>query len=303
MSGTKDWIEDCTSIFRSAEDAKSLLNHGSSILGCQYIPEVIRAVWPEFQACMDKLAPNDKGKTVVAVDLPAVFYASFEKNCDELESVPRDVRDRVASLYEDTAAESKERFLLAIDSPKLWRKEKFAGYKSSRKEKPEGFVETFQETVQSLKDCGYMVLQYDAHESDDILASVSFRAKLRRQNAVLVTDDRDAWQCLGKGAVMYSPRTGNYTKDDKLYAEHGIKPQQVVDYLCLLGKNDVPCAKGVGKKRAAEYLGVYGNFWGVFDFRAKLPPKIAESIEEFAKSDYWLARELHTLNKRLEVWW
>lgn len=303
MSATKDWIADFTNIFRSAEDAKTLLNHGSSLLRCQYIPEVIRAVWPEFQACMDNLLPGDTGKTVVAVDLPAVFYASFERNCDEVASVPRDVRDRVASLYEDTAAECMERFLLAIDSEKLWRKEKFAGYKSSRKEKPEGFVETFQETVKSLKDGGYTVLQYDAHESDDVLASVSFRAKLRRQNAVLVTDDRDIWQCLGKGAVMYSPRTGNYLKDDKLYAEHGIKPQQVVDYLCLLGKNDVPCAKGVGKVRAAEYLALHGNFWGVFDFRSKLPAKVAESIEEFAKTSYWLARELHTLNKGLEVWW
>jgi len=303
MNQTQEWIEGIVKQFREAEMKADLINLGVAYLRCPYVPEVTAACWREFKKCMEKMAPGEAGKTVVAVDLPAVYYAAFEKNRDDQHLVPGNVRDRIANIYADVAADCKERFFLAIDGEDNWRKKKFPGYKGSRPAKPDGFKETFKLTIDSLQECGYVILQYDDQESDDILASVSYRAKLRRQNAVLVTDDRDTWQCLGTGTVMYSPRSGNYMKDDKLFAEHGIKPQQAVDYLCFVGKNDVPSVNGVGEKRASEYLGLYGNFWGVYDFRSELPQKIRESIEEFAKSNYWLARELHMLNKGLEVVW
>lgn len=300
---TQEWIDEIVAQFRAAGDKRTLLSLGVEYLRCPYVPDVTVPCWKEFAVCMKKIDPSDAGKTVFAVDLPGIYCASFYGNKDNRGEVIGDVVSRVERVFVDTAAEDKKSFFLAIDSTTSWRKELFPAYKGKRQPKPEGFYETYQATIDVLMDGGYTVLQYDGQETDDILASISYRAKLRKQNAVLITEDRDMWQCLGRGTVMYCPQTGDYTNEDKLGAAHKITPKQVVDYLCLIGKNDVPSPYGIGDKLASDYLHKHGTFLGIYDERDSLTDKKREAIENFAKSDYWLARQLHTLNKTLEVLW
>lgn len=300
---TQEWIAEINKKIREAEDAKALLKVGVAYLRCQYVPEVVKACWKEFAARMAKFAPEDTSKSVVAVDLPAIFHAAFSGLEDSPDDAVASVKSRVEAIYSGTAAEDRSRFICATDGDELWRRAKFPGYKAKRPPKHPLFKDTLTRAIEAVQDMGYVVLQFDGEESDDILASISYSAKLRKQSCVLVTDDRDSWQCLGMGTVMYSPRTHEYTNEERLATSTGITPKQAVDWLCLVGKNDVPNAKGIGEKNASELLGVYGNFWGIFDNKDNLTPAKKTGIEEFAKSGYWMARELHTLNKGLEVWW
>lgn len=303
MSQVQQWIEDIVEQFRQAKDLDELLNLGVYYLRTQYVPELVKQCWAEFTVCLANMAPNDNGYSVVAVDVPAIFYAAFARTPDSAGEVVSAVKSRMDSIYEDTACDSKGRFILAVDGKKNWRKDKFPEYKCKRQPKPSGFAETFAQAMDAVMDSGYKIVEYDEYESDDILASVSYRAKLRRHSCVLVTDDRDLWQCLGMGTVMYSPRTRDYFNEDNLRAQHSITAKQAVDWLSLVGKNDVPSAVGIGEKNASELLCKYGNFWGVFDATDDLPEAKAKSIRDFAYGKYWMARELLTLQKGLEVRW
>lgn len=301
---TQEWINDIVRQFRLASDVPSLLNLGVDYLRIQYVPRVVQACYREFVVCMAKLAPNDPGKVVVAVDLPAIFHAQWSIYPESSGDVITTVADRIAKIYDEVAAEDKSRFIVATDGADLVRKKKFAGYKSGRPVKEEAFRETLNLAITAIQDRGYTVLLYDGWESDDILASVSYRAKLRKQKAILVTDDRDTWQCLGMGTVLYSPRNKDYTDTDRLMSLHGITPQQAVDWWSMVGgKNDIPGAYKIGEKTASELLGKYGSFMGIYDARDDFTETRRKSIEEFAKEHYWVARELHTLNKGLEVLW
>lgn len=300
---TQEWINDIVRQFRLATDVSSLLNLGVDYLRLQYVPRVVKACYAEFVACMNKLAPDDAGKKVVAVDLPAIFHAQYSIYPESSGSVIQSVADRVAKFYTDTVAEDMMRFIVATDSKELDRKKKFAGFKSGRDVKEEAFKETLEQTITAIKERGYRVLAFDGQESDDILASVSYRAKLRKQNCVLVTDDRDTWQCLGMGTVSYSPRNKDYTDAERLMSLHGITPQQAIDWWSMVGKNDIPGANMIGEKTASELLAKYGTFMGIYDARYDFTEKRRKAIEEFANEHYWIARELHTLNKGLEILW
>ena len=303
MPQTQEWIDEIVAEFRECSDLRSLVNCGVNYLRMPYVPTVVAACWKEFVSCTEKIAPGDSGRTVGAVDLPAVFHAAWSHTPESPEDVLLSVDSRMASIVADVMIE-RDYLFVATDGEQLVRRAKFQAYKSSRPEKPAMFKKTLQRCSARLAENGYRVLNFEGWESDDILASVSYRAKLRRQKAVLVTDDRDSWQCLGMGTVMYSPRTGVYTSDETLMASHRITPRQAVDWWCLVGgKNDVPSAAGIGEKIASDLLSAWGTFHGIYDVKDTLTPAKSRSIDEFSKENYWIARELHTLNRSLEIHW
>ena len=93
---------------------------------------------------------------------------------------------------------------------------------------------------------------------------------------------------------------GEYTNAEGVEEKVGIKPNQIVDYLCLTGKDDVPSAVGIGPQTAAQWLKEHGDFIGIYDHRHSLTEKKREAVEQFAPH-YWVARTCHTLNRRLEI--
>ena len=141
------------------------------------------------------------------------------------------------------------------------------------------------------------------------MASVAFRCKMRGHQCVIITEDKDLWQCLGSGVVMYSSRNHEFRNEDWLYSGHHLKPEQVVDYLCMVGKDDSPSCRGIGDKHATDLLRKFGNFWEIYlsaalDEKSPIPKKRRETILEFARSgEYFTAHHLHTLVKNLEVKW
>ena len=186
----------------------------------------------------------------------------------------------------------------AVDSLNIKRREKHVGYKESRDEKEEGFRESVQKLQGKLDNVAFV----DGWEADDCMASIAFRAKLRKQACTIVTDDKDLWQVIGNGVTLYPPRKHEIQSEDWLRAKHSITPKQVVDWLCLVGKDDVPSCKGIAEKTASELLKKYGSFLNVVDDAEHLTEAKRNKVLGF-REDYWLARELHTLKKDLEFHW
>jgi len=282
-----------------------LVNHGAQLFSISYIDSVIKRCWGPFSRALQTLAPEDHKRSVIAVDLPAIFHASFAKSG---EGAATDTLSRVESVVNDVNEGSE--IIITMDSPCSKRRDSFPGYKASRQPKPAEFNQIREEAIANLTNNGFRVVSHDGWESDDVMASVSFRAKLRRQSCVIITDDRDLLQCCGSGTTCFSPRTHEYHSEQWLAANYSITPKQVVDWLCMVGKDDAPSVPGVGEKIAAELLASHGSFWGIYDSvpklveSKKLSVKKATAITEFGRSgNYFVAKDLHTLNRSLEVHW
>ena len=297
-------VVEFTTNIGMCDDFPALVDLGVQLFGISYIDSVVKKCWGPFSQRVARLAPEDFRKSLVVVDLPAIFHASFA-TCGE--DAISDTLSRIQSIDNELAKNSS--LILAMDSDTSNRKAMCPQYKSSRTAKPAEFRDVRKEAIANLTNHSFTIVSHDGWESDDVMASAAFRTKLRKQTCVLVTDDRDMLQCCGSGVTCYSPRTHEYRSEQWLEVHNGLKPKQIVDWLCMMGKDDVPSVPGIGDKIAAKLIGRLGGFWGIFDSldalveKKELTIKKATAIREFARNDYFLAREMHTLNRSLKVDW
>lgn len=268
---------------------EELLHFASDWLSLPFCDTAVKAAWPVF---LEKLN-SPKAHDICCIDYMALFHRVFARGKNINDVIHDEIKD-MSSGY--------DKVFICVDSETSWRKDKYAGYKGKRRDKPDGFDE-MSRACADLNDCSGMILKFDGHEADDIMASVAFLCKVRKDRCVLMTDDRDLWQALGPGVTMFSARANKFTTADSLLQDEGITPKQAVDYLALTGKNDCPKPAGIGPVKAKEILARAYALTAVNDSMLFEFGKCATALDTFLKTDYELTRELLTLNKTLKVIW
>ena len=78
---------------------------------------------------------------------------------------------------------------------------------------------------------------------------------------MIATSDKDARQLLGPHVRLLNLRTNQPLGAEELMTEWGIRPDQVVDFLALVGDavDNVPGVPGIGPKTATELLQKHGT--------------------------------------------
>lgn len=125
-----------------------------------------------------------------------------------------------------------------------------------------------------LRYVGYRNVFYQkGYEADDMIASV-VRNMHRKDEAVIISADKDMWQLVSDRVSCYNPQSRKSVTLQSFYEEWGIQPPQWVDVKAIAGcgTDDVQGVDGVGEKTAAKYL------------QGKLTGKKADAIVEFNKS-------------------
>ncbi len=172
----------------------------------------------------------------------------------------------------------------------------FADYKAHRDPMPEDLRVQLPDVEELLKASGVPVLAVPGFEADDAVATLAQTAAAAGLDVRLLTKDKDVDQVLSERI-----RTWDTTKDllrgpEQLLAEKGIRPDQVVDYLSMIGdtSDNVPGIYGVGPKTAAKLLAQYGTMESVLAHVDDLKGKLQENVRAFIpKAEF--TRKLITL--------
>jgi DNA polymerase-1 len=163
----------------------------------------------------------------------------------------------------DTVERRKPDYLFcAIDvAGPTFRHEKFAAYKANRAEMPADLVPQIPLVRRLLDVMGIPCLDRPGFEADDVLATLATRVTARGGTCTIATADKDARQLLGDRITLYNLRTNAAFGAAELAAEWGIRPDQVVDFLALVGDSvdNVPGVPGIGPKIASELLRAHGT--------------------------------------------
>ena len=130
------------------------------------------------------------------------------------------------------------------------------------------------------------VIELKGYEADDILATLATRARDNKQDVVVVTGDRDAYQLVEDPyiKVLYNKRgVSDYALYDEagIFDRTGVKPSDYVQYAALRGdkSDNLPGVPGVGEKTAAKLINTYGGLDGIFEATADQTPKLRENLE------------------------
>jgi DNA polymerase-1 len=204
-----------------------------------------------------------RGKSVWAIDTLSRVYQLFHAlpEMTAPDGTPVSVVFGLTRDLLDIVENRRPEYLLcAMDAAgPTFRHEQFADYKANRPEMPADLVPQIPLVRRLLDVMGIPCLEVPGYEADDILATVATRVVAAGGTCTIATSDKDARQLLGPGVRLFNLRNNQPLGEEELAAEWGIRPDQVVDFLALVGDavDNVPGVPGIGPKTATELLQRY----------------------------------------------
>jgi DNA polymerase-1 len=136
-------------------------------------------------------------------------------------------------------------------------------YKAQRPEMPEALRSQLDEIGRFLEAAGVPVYCGDGVEADDYIASLARCAAAAGWSVVIASSDKDFMQLVSGGIGLLNPndKTGKVWGPAEVRAKTGVEPEQVADWLALMGDavDNIPGVPGVGSKTAADLLKQFGS--------------------------------------------
>ncbi|MSU70100.1 MAG: 5'-3' exonuclease [Opitutaceae bacterium] len=181
-------------------------------------------------------------------------------------------------------------------------------YKSQREEMPEALVKQLPYVKALTRAMGFMGVEQDGMESDDLLASEAVALAGAGHEVLIVSSDKDFAQIVGdRIKILLPPPSANpklgWRRLDRagVVGKFGVPPPQIADYLALVGdtSDNIPGIAGVGPKTAAKWLTEFGSLEAVIKHAAELTPErfrpaVAEGADKLRRN-----LKLTTLNLTL----
>ena len=192
----------------------------------------------------------------------------------------------------------------AIDTPgNTFRNELYSEYKANRSPAPDDLVTQIHRIMELLEAFGILTLGRPELEADDIIASVTQvilnDPEARDVDVTIISKDKDLEQLLiGDRVTMLDLHNDKIIDERSLLETKGIKPEQVVDTLALMGdtSDNVPGVEKIGLKTAAQLIQQYDSIEGIFENIEEIKGKRRENLEK-ARLQLDLSRELVTLKR------
>jgi DNA polymerase-1 len=163
-----------------------------------------------------------------------------------------------------------------------FRKEAAPSYKANRGEKPEELAEQLQICKHILcKVLGASTVHREKTEADDILYTLTLRAREKNHEVWIASGDKDTVQCLvDKETTMLRPpqkpsMPWSVIPFEQASSLFGVPPHLIPDYLAIVGDavDNLPGVPGAGPKTASKWVQEWGGVHEILKNVAKLKPE------------------------------
>jgi 5'-3' exonuclease len=166
-----------------------------------------------------------------------------------------------------------------------YRKDLYEPYHAQRPELDPDLAHQYTLVKDWFESFGWTVAGHDKLEADDLLASYAEAEVERGGSALIMTGDRDLFQCAGERVQVLYVSTGKNMQlmgPDEVQERYGIPPELVPDFIALRGdpSDGIPGAKGIGEKTGAELLRKHGSLEEVMRaaVRDETTPAVRKSL-------------------------
>jgi 5'-3' exonuclease len=202
---------------------------------------------------------------LLIVDAPSMLFRAFYALPESIEGKdgrPVNALLGTANLVLREVEQHDPRAVVLCFGPDAadYRLELFDGYHVDRPEVPDGLAPQFADSRAFFESFAWTVAVSDTLEADDLLGSYARREAAAGGHVLVMTGDRDMFQCVGERVTMLYVRTGTrggqLVGPDDVRRDYGVPPELVPDFIALRGdpSDGIPGAKGIGAKTAAELL-------------------------------------------------
>ncbi|QVL57895.1 MAG: DNA polymerase I [Simkaniaceae bacterium] len=159
---------------------------------------------------------------------------------------------------------SPDTIVAVFDGPnnKKARTAIYEEYKSNREGMPEDLFPQLEWAHNFCEAAGIPYLSEEGVEADDLIGAITKWAENRGTEVFICSSDKDLCQLISDKVFMVNTHKNNLLIDRaKVEEMHGVKPEQIVDYLAIMGDkaDNIPGIPGFGPKTAASLLKEYGS--------------------------------------------
>jgi 5'-3' exonuclease len=168
-----------------------------------------------------------------------------------------------------------------------YRKELYEPYHAQRPELDPDLAHQYTGVKDWFESFSWTVATHGELEADDLLASYAEAEVKRGGSAIIMTGDRDMFQCAAEQVQVLYVSTGKNMQlmgPGDVEGRYGIPPALVPDFIALRGdpSDGIPGAKGIGEKTAGELLRKHGSLEDVMRaaVRGETTPKVRGALLE-----------------------
>jgi 5'-3' exonuclease len=230
---------------------------------------------------------------LIAVDAPYVLYRSFYALPDTilgLDGRPVNALLGAVNLLLRAAADFGPRAIVICFGAEAasYRVELFPSYHADRPPVPDALAWQFSHAPELFSAFGWGLSSADDVEADDLLGSLAGVEADAGGRALIVTGDRDMYQCVSDRVVVLFLKSGvtGFAEVDvaEVRRRYGVGPELVPDFIALRGdpSDGLPGASGIGPKTAATLLSKYGSLERAIAGASREGPRVAAALTESA---------------------
>jgi DNA polymerase I len=187
----------------------------------------------------------------------------------------------IVNMLRATLKENPDYVAFVVDaSGPTFRDELYPEYKATRSAMPDDLRAQVEPMMQIVEALGFPVLRVPGVEADDVIGTLAVQAHAQGIPVTISTGDKDFAQLVRPGITLTNTMTGSVLDEAGVVAKFGVRPDQIVDYLALMG-DTVDNIRGVdkcGPKTAAKWLGEYGTLDAVMANAGNIGGKIGENL-------------------------
>src|SRR5258705_6097119 len=152
------------------------------------------------------------------------------------------------------------------------------------------------------------ILEMAGFEADDVIGTLAKKAAESDVEVLVVSNDKDMMQLVGKNVRTLRTGTGG-AKADVIVDESrvteilGVPAERVVDYMALVGDtvDNIPGAKGIGEKGAAELIQKYGTVENAMEHADEVPNKRYREALQQQREQVMMSKQLAQISTDVSI--
>lgn len=162
-----------------------------------------------------------------------------------------------------------EHLAVAFDSGRVnsFRNRLYPPYKANREPAPEALKRQFLQCQRVCEALGISSFVSCEYEADDIIGSLTVRARAEGRKVVLLTRDKDLSQLVRPGDEYWDYLADKRFGYEGIAERFGVRPERMACFLALMGDavDNIPGVPGIGRKTASTLFRHFESLMHLYD--------------------------------------
>lgn len=222
-------------------------------------------------------------KRLILIDGSAYLFRAFHAlpPLSNAQGEPTGALFGVVNMLRSHLAQKPDYLAFVMDpGGKNFRHELYPEYKATRPPMPDELRAQIEPMLAIVKALGIPVLREPKVEADDVIGTLARQAEAHDLKVTISTGDKDLAQLVDDRVELVNTMTGSRLNAAGVVEKFGVRPDQIVDYLALMGDkvDNIPGVDKCGEKTAAKWLNQYGSLANLAEHAHEITGKIGENL-------------------------